>query len=80
MSEMKTNSRPTLAPTWQIVMHLLGAAVMLYFVSDPKAQMADSQYAKTSLTSRSAINVAELDAPSVSSPTPLKSAIGIKNN
>ena len=77
---MKTNSRPTLAPTWLIVTHLLGAAVMLYFVSDPKAQTPDSQFARSSLTSGSTINVAELNASSVSKPSPLKSAIGIKNN
>lgn len=71
MSEMNPNSFQKLAPTWLIVTHLLGAAVMLYFVSHPHAQTLEAQIATPSLTAGSAISVAELDAPSVSKGSPL---------
>ncbi len=57
MSDMKPNPRQTLAPTWLIVTHLLGAAVMLYFVSYPTSS-PDAE----SRTNDRVINVAELES------------------
>jgi len=52
---MKPNPCQVLAPTWLIVTHLLGAAVMLYFVSYPGTRAAPEIQ-----VSSTAINVAEL--------------------
>ena len=52
---MKSDPRQALAPTWLIVTHLLGAAVMLYFVSYPTTRIAPE-----SPTNNPVINVAEL--------------------
>lgn len=56
MSDMNSNPQQVLAPTWLIVTHLLGAAVMLYFVSYPTQPINPTQIATGEI-----INVAELD-------------------
>lgn len=62
VSENEPKTSPVLAPTWLIVCHLLGAAVMLYFVSNPPIA-PNSETVEISPV----INVAELRSEIVTS-------------
>ena len=59
MSEMKPDPRQKLAPTWLIVTHLLGAAIMLYFVSYPSTRLTPEPQ------TNAVINVAELHSHAI---------------
>ena len=74
MSDMKPDPRQALAPTWLIVTHLLGAAVMLYFVPHTGSQIPSEPTIKNPIVNDPVletpiINVAELQAPIVSDHT-----------
>ena len=56
--EKKPEPSQMLAPTWLIVTHLIGAAVMLYFVSYPASSLTPTP------ETNDVFNVAELQPPS----------------
>jgi len=77
VSNMKPDPRQALAPTWLIVTHLLGAAVMLYFVSHPGSLIPsepkiNSPVINGPILDNPVINVAELQAPAVARASSLK--------